>query len=74
MEKNKPIFEKEVEVGRISLEGGNTIVVRATRINGKDFLDIRLFVTTENYKGFTTKGVFMPITMKDELIDILLKV
>jgi hypothetical protein len=66
--------ESEEEVGRIVLDDTIDLVLRKVKSEGKVNIDIRLFLKTDKWKGFTPKGIFFPVERKDEIIKILEKV
>ncbi|MDI6642487.1 MAG: PC4/YdbC family ssDNA-binding protein [Candidatus Hodarchaeaceae archaeon] len=50
------------------------VVVQKSRFRGVDTLDIRTWIETPEYKGFTRKGVNIPIEKGEELAKKILKV
>ncbi len=50
------------------------VIVQKSRFRGLDTLDIRTWVETSNYKGFTKKGVNIPVEKGEELAQKVLKV
>lgn len=50
------------------------VIVQKSRFRGLDTLDIRTWVETSNYKGFTKKGVNIPVEKGEELAQKILKV
>lgn len=50
------------------------VVVQKSRFRGVDTLDIRTWVETPKYKGYTKKGVNVPIEKGEELAQKILKV
>ena len=50
------------------------VVIQKSRFRGLDTLDIRTWVETPNYKGFTRKGINIPVEKGEELAQKILKV
>ena len=50
------------------------VVVQKSKFRGADTLDIRTWVETPDYKGFTRKGINIPIEKGEELAQKILKV
>ena len=50
------------------------VVVRRSKFRGEEMLDIRTWLETPNYKGFTRKGINIPIEKGEELAEKILKV
>ncbi|HDI13112.1 MAG: hypothetical protein DRN83_02890 [Hadesarchaea archaeon] len=50
------------------------VVIQRSRFHGLDTLDIRTWVETPNYKGFTRKGINIPVEKGEELAQKILKV
>lgn len=50
------------------------VVIQKSKFRGLDTLDIRTWVETSDYKGFTRKGVNIPVEKGEELAQKILKV
>ena len=50
------------------------VVVQRSKFRGGETLDIRTWLETPNYKGFTKKGINIPIEKGEELAQKILKV
>lgn len=50
------------------------IVIQRSNFRGADTLDIRTWLKTPTYEGFTRKGVNIPIEKGEELAQKILKV
>ena len=58
----------------IPLSNANSLHIKKDcSINGKPYFDIRHYITTEKYTGYTQKGVMIPLERLDRLIEILQK-
>ena len=57
--------------GRIVLGPSTEIVVKETMWEGRCLLQIRKFVTSPKYTGWTKDGIALPIELKEELVRIL---
>jgi hypothetical protein len=64
---------KEKEIGRIKVDDLSDIVVRLTEWRGRQRLDIRLYMDSEQYKGFTKQGIGIPLDKIDDVRTLLLK-
>lgn len=49
------------------------IVVQKREWKGRKSLDIRAYVTTDKYTGYTPKGVNTPVEKAKELTDAIMK-
>lgn len=61
----------EKELGKVALNETSEIIVRRTVWKGETRLDIRTFVNSEEYTGWTKRGIAMPKKVFDELLAIL---
>jgi hypothetical protein len=50
------------------------VVIQHAKFGDMDTLDIRTWIDTPNYKGFTRKGVNIPVEKGEELVQKILKV
>jgi hypothetical protein len=50
------------------------VVIQHAKFEDMDTIDIRIWIDTPNYKGFTRKGVNIPIEKGEELAQKILKV
>lgn len=66
-------YKDEIEPVSLVLDDTNKLVISVKR--GGDYglphVDIRHYVTTERYTGFTKKGVNFPLEFLLELLDLL---
>jgi hypothetical protein len=71
----KENFEQEEvkEIGKIERKDSSDIIVRKTKFKGNWYFDIRHWVETEKYTGWTKKGICLPMENLEELIKILQK-
>jgi len=67
------IEEKEV-VGGIQVKDDAEIIIRVTEINEITGVDIREYVDSENYTGWTKKGVWVKKDKWDDLKKLINKV
>ena len=73
-EKRKPFVPDKVEeIGRIVVEGSADIVVRNSLYKGDTWVDIRFWVKTPKYTGWSKKGLALKEERLQELIDLLQK-
>lgn len=63
----------EKEIGRIKVDDRSAIVVRLTEWRGKQGLDIRIYMASDIYTGFTKQGIRIPLDRIDELRGVLMK-
>lgn len=66
-------YKDEIEPKRISIDEGIDLVISVKRGGeyGLPRIDIRQYVKTENYEGFTKKGVNFPLEYLYDFIDLL---
>lgn len=67
------VYEDEFPPKEIILDEGNKLVISCKRDldMGLPRIDIRHFVTSDRYTGFTKKGVNFPLEFLCELVDTL---
>lgn len=61
-----------MEYGKVKISNERSIVIQDSRI--KDSIDIRTYLETANYTGFTQKGIVIPKGKVKELVEILSKI
>lgn len=61
------------ELGRIKKNDTTEIVVQTSEFRGETGLDIREYVTTKTYTGFTKRGVRIPMANVEELKKLIAK-
>ncbi|UZE92488.1 MAG: transcriptional coactivator p15/PC4 family protein [Methanosarcinales archaeon] len=59
------------EIGKIELDKSTKIIVRLTEWKSEQRVDIRKFVDTERYTGYTKQGISVPVAKIDELKALL---
>ena len=59
------------KVGEIDLKPTSSIVVSVTEWKGQKRVDIRKYVNSETFQGFTRQGISIPIEKVDELKKLL---
>ena len=59
------------EYGRIRLGPSTDLIVKETLWQGKMLLQIRKYVTSPRFTGWTKDGVAIPLELKEELVRIL---
>lgn len=62
------------EVGRIKKSDSTDIVVKVSEYRGLKGVDIREYVQSKKYTGFTKNGIRIPIDKWNEFADIVEKV
>ena len=63
----------EKEIGRIQVDSNTDIVIRLTAYRGKEGLDIRFYIKSGAYRGFTKQGIRIPLDKIDELRSLLVR-
>ena len=66
-------YKDEIKPLELDLAEGNKFVFSVKRAGdlGLPHVDIRLYITTDKYTGFTKKGITFPLEMLYEFKDIL---
>ena len=66
-------YKDEIEPKRISIDDGIDLVFSVKRggENGLPRVDVRQYVKTDNYEGFTKKGINFSLEYLYDIIDIL---
>jgi len=57
----------------VAVSPSREIHVQRKLWRGREFLDIRTYIKTENYEGYTKKGVMIPIEMADDLVGAIVE-
>lgn len=66
--------EDQKEVGRMKLNVMDSLVFQTSEYRGKDYIDIRKFVESQNYTGFTKQGIRFNVSLFGEFLQNLEKV
>jgi hypothetical protein len=64
----------DVEIGRVRKNETTEVVVRKTEFKGTIGIDIREYVTSENYTGWSKNGLRIPLDQWKAFKEILDKV
>jgi DNA-directed RNA polymerase subunit F len=62
------------ELGRIKVNDTTDIVVRIVEYKGEKRLDIRKYVTSQRYTGWSPQGISIPLENVKEIKEILEKI
>jgi hypothetical protein len=73
MERSK-MAEDQKEVGRMKLNVMDSLVFQTSEYRGKEYIDIRKFVESQNYTGFTKQGIRFNASLFGEFLQNLEKV
>jgi hypothetical protein len=57
----------------VNISESRKIVIKKRRFREQDTLDVRTWLETENYSGFTKKGINIPLEKGKELAEAILK-
>lgn len=66
--------EDQKEVGRMKLNVMDSLVFQTSEYRGKVYIDIRKFVESQNYTGFTKQGIRFNVSLFGEFLQNLEKV
>ena len=66
--------EYQKEVGRMKLNVMDSLVFQTSEYRGKTYVDIRKYVESQNYTGFTKQGIRFNADLFDEFEENLKKV
>lgn len=61
---------KEVEIGKFAKRPGLSVVVRVNSFQGTKGLDFREWQETQEYKGWTKKGIRLPIEKMKQMKEL----
>ncbi len=69
------VFEQEEveEIGRIARQDSSDIVVRTSKFKGVTYIDIRNWIKTDKYTGWSKKGIAIREQDFPDLMTILKK-
>lgn len=59
---------------KIEISSAREIHVQVSEYKGRNELDVRTFLKTENYTGYTPKGVRIPIERGTQVADAIITV
>ena len=59
------------KIGEIGLKPTSSVVVSVTEWKRQKRVDIRKYVNSETYQGFTREGISIPVEKVDELRKLL---
>ncbi|NIS60196.1 MAG: hypothetical protein GTO13_05685 [Proteobacteria bacterium] len=62
------------EIGRMKLNVMDSLVFQISDYRGKSYIDIRKYVESQNYTGFTKQGIRFNTALLGEFLDNLKKV
>jgi predicted YcjX-like family ATPase len=62
------------ELGRVRLNDTTEIVVRIVEYKGEKRLDIRKYVTSQRYTGWSPQGISIPLANVKEIRELIGKV
>ena len=65
---------KVIDMEEVQISESRKIVIQRSNFRGTDTLDIRTWLKTPTYEGFTRKGVNIPIEKGEELAQKILKI
>lgn len=68
-----PLGCKGGKMQEVVISEQRKIVVQKRQWKGRISLDIRGYVTTDKYTGYTRKGVNIPVEKAKEIIDAIMK-
>ena len=66
--------EQQKEIGRMKLNVMDNLVFQTSEYRGKTYVDIRKYVESQNYTGFTKQGIRFNVDLFDEFMENIEKV
>jgi hypothetical protein len=66
--------EDQKEIGRMKLNVMDSLVFQTSDFKGKTYIDIRKFVESQNYTGFTKQGIRFNASLLGEFVENVKKV
>jgi hypothetical protein len=66
--------DHQKEVGRMKLNVMDSLVFQTSEYRGKDYVDIRKYVESQSYTGFTKQGIRFNVSLFGEFLENLKKV
>jgi hypothetical protein len=66
--------ESQKEIGRMKLNVMDSLVFQTSQFRGKSYIDIRKYVESQNYTGFTKQGIRFSAALFGEFFENLKKV
>jgi len=66
--------EYQKEIGRMKLNVMDSLVFQTSEYRGKTYIDVRKYVESQNYTGFTKQGIRFNANLFDEFMDNIRKV
>jgi hypothetical protein len=68
------MVEQQKEVGRMKLNVIDSLVFQTSEYRGKTYIDIRKYVESPNYTGFTKQGIRFNISLLGEFLENVKKI
>lgn len=68
------MVEDQKEIGRMKLNVMDSLVFQTSNYRGKNYIDIRKYVESQNYTGFTKQGIRFNADLLGEFLENLRKV
>jgi hypothetical protein len=72
--KEKRMEDGQKEIARMKLNVMDSLVFQTSQYRGKNYVDIRKFVETQKYTGFTKQGIRFSVALFGEFFENLKKV
>ncbi len=66
--------ENQKEIGRMKLNVMDSLVFQTSEYREKHYIDIRKYVESQNYTGFTKQGIRFNVNLFGEFLENLRKV
>jgi len=61
------------ELRQVKVSDSRKIVIQKTKFKGKEVMDIRTFIETPSYSGYTRKGINIPIEVAPKIAEAILE-
>jgi hypothetical protein len=65
--------EDQKEIARMKLNAMDSLVFQTSEYRGKTYIDIRKYVESQSYSGFTKQGIRFNVSLFGEFFDNLKK-
>ncbi len=67
-------MDNQIEIGRVKRDDQVDIILRRGEYMGKEYYDLREYLTAESFQGFTKRGIRVPVSVWPDLDELFTKV
>ena len=65
--------DEEIEMGKLPITTSKDLLIRKIRYGNRWYVDVRFFMKTKSFTGYSWKGIALPFEELTKIIEILQK-